>query len=639
MVKPSNEIFMRIYIAILLMLGASVSNAQLKLPRLFADHMVLQRDQPIKVWGWSKPASSITVAFNGKSKKVKSDKQGYFESYLDAQRAGGPFVLTVSNKDTAIVFNDVLVGDVWVASGQSNMEWQLQWNVNNWEDEVKDSNYPEMRFFKVPNEYASSPQSDINGGSWMLADEENSPQFSAIAWFFAKKNHLEKEVPVGIVESHWGGTPAEAWTTIETLAKTPGYETIADTIINPNTPWSEIEKENEQKDARKWELMRDKEGAVATGAQFVDFDDSKWTVYDLPCNCKMTDLTWLRREVSLDPDTISSVELFVSNVVQEAFVFFNGELIWSKQWNEDTKPLVISPDLIRKGKNVITYRVANSWDNNVYFGRPDEMWLAVNGSKISLEGSWKYSNAVEPKIPMAIKMFQMPSFLYNAKIAPIAGYTVRGVIWYQGESNADKPQYYKELFSNMIKDWRREWGYELPFLYVQLANFMQRQDLPINSNWAQLREAQTQTLELPKTAMTVTIDIGNADDIHPRNKKDVGERLWLAAKKVSFGDEVVYSGPSFSSVTRNGHDVIVKFDHLGGGLNSEGPVQGFALAGEDDVWYWAEADIRNNEIVLSSDNVSDPVQVSYALGDNPEANLYNKEGLPAVPFKAEIKPQ
>ncbi|WP_258101466.1 sialate O-acetylesterase [Marinoscillum pacificum] len=630
---------MRNYIAILLLLGASVSNAQLKLPRLFADHMVLQRDQPIKVWGWSKPASSITVAFNGKSKKVKSDKQGYFESYLDAQRAGGPFVLTVSNKDTAIVVNDVLVGDVWVASGQSNMEWQLQWNVNNWEDEVKDSDYPEMRFFKVPNEYASSPQSDINGGSWMLANEENSPQFSAVAWFFAKKNHLEKEVPVGIVESHWGGTPAEAWTTIETLAKTPGYETIADTIINPNTPWSEIEKENEQKDARKWELMRDKEGAVATGAQFVDFDDSKWTVYDLPCNCKMTDLTWLRREVSLDPDTISSVELFVSNVVQEAFVFFNGELIWSKQWNEDTKPLVISPDLIRKGKNVITYRVANSWDNNVYFGRPDEMWLAVNGSKISLEGSWKYSNAIEPKIPMAIKMFQMPSFLYNAKIAPIAGYTVRGVIWYQGESNADKPQYYKELFSNMIKDWRREWGYEMPFLYVQLANFMQRQELPINSNWAQLREAQTQTLELPKTAMTVTIDIGNADDIHPRNKKDVGERLWLAAKKVSFGDEVVYSGPSFSSVARNGHDVIVKFDHLGGGLNSEGPVQGFALAGEDDVWYWAEAEIRNNEIVLSSDNVSDPVQVSYALGDNPEANLYNREGLPAVPFKAEIKPQ
>ena len=246
---------MRNFIAILLLLGASFSNAQLKLPRLFADHMVLQRDQPIKVWGWSKPSSNITMAFNGKTKKVKSDDEGYFVGYLDAQKAGGPFVLTVSTKDTAIVYNDVLIGDVWVASGQSNMEWQLQWNVDNWKEEVKDSNYPEMRFFKVPNEYASSPQEDISGGHWMLANEENSPQFSAVAWFFAKKNHLEKGVPVGIVESHWGGTPAEAWTTIETLAKTPGYEEIADTIINPKTPWSEIEKENEQKDARKWELM------------------------------------------------------------------------------------------------------------------------------------------------------------------------------------------------------------------------------------------------------------------------------------------------------------------------------------------------------------------------------------------------
>ena len=630
---------MRNFIAILLLLGASFSNAQLKLPRLFADHMVLQRDQPIKVWGWSKPSSNITMAFNGKTKKVKSDDEGYFVGYLDAQKAGGPFVLTVSTKDTAIVYNDVLIGDVWVASGQSNMEWQLQWNVDNWKEEVKDSNYPEMRFFKVPNEYASSPQEDISGGHWMLANEENSPQFSAVAWFFAKKNHLEKGVPVGIVESHWGGTPAEAWTTIETLAKTPGYEEIADTIINPKTPWSEIEKENEQKDARKWELMRDKEGAVASGVQFVDFDDSEWTVHDLPCNCKMTDLAWLRREVSLNPDTISSAELFISNVVQEAFVFFNGELIWSKQWNEDTKPLTISPDLIRKGKNVITYRVANSWDNNVYFGRPDEMWLNVNGSKVSLEGSWRYSNDIEPKIPMAVKMFQMPSFLYNAKIAPIAGYTARGVIWYQGESNADKPQYYKQLFSNMIKDWRREWGYDLPFLYVQLANFMQRQEQPVNSDWTQLREAQTQTLELPKTAMAVTIDIGNADDIHPRNKKDVGDRLWLAARKVSYGDEVVYSGPSFKSATRDGGKILVSFDHIGSGLHSKGSVLGFALAGKDEVWYWAEATIENDQIVLRSDKVSDPVWVSYALGDNPKATLYNEEGLPAVPFKEEISAQ
>lgn len=613
------------------------AHAQLTMPRLFADHMVVQRNQPVKIWGWTSANSKVVVTFNEDKQKSKANSEGYFEVILPVHAAGGPYVLTVSDKISEKVINDVLIGDVWIASGQSNMEWQLQWNVNNWEEEVKDSDYPEMRFFKVPNEYASSPQRDVNGGEWLLANQENSPQFSAVAWFFAKKNHLEKGVPVGVVESHWGGTPAEAWTTIETLAKTPGYEAIADTILHPSKPWSEIEKENEEKDARKWELMRDEKGAVASGAQYVDYDDSTWISYDLPCNCKMTDLAWLRRNIQLNPDTISSAKLFISNVVQEAFVFFNGELIWSKEWNEDTKPLEIKHELLRTGKNVVTYRVANSWDNNVYFGRPGEMWLEVNGQKISLEGNWKYSNDIEEKIPMSVKMFQMPSFLYNAKIAPIGGYTARGVIWYQGESNAHQPQYYRGLFGNMIRDWRKLWGYELPFLYVQLANFMQRQDMPVESQWAELRDAQTQTLELPKTAMAVTIDIGDANDIHPRNKQDVGARLWLAAKKVSYGDEVVYSGPVFQGAKVADDQVIVSFDHLGAGLKSKGELKGFALSDAEGNWYWAEAEIAGSTVVVRSAEVKQPVAVSYAWGDNPEASLYNQEGLPAVPFRKTIK--
>ncbi|WP_421871593.1 sialate O-acetylesterase [Marinoscillum sp.] len=627
---------MKAFFSTIFILLSTLVFSQLKLPRLFADHMVIQRNQPTKVWGWTEPGEKVSVTLDAEKQQVKADKTGYWETYLKARKAGGPYTLMVVSGDSTITYEDVLVGDVWIAGGQSNMEWQLQWNVNNWEEEVKDSDYPNIRFFKVPNTFASSPQQDVSGGEWLLANPDNSPQFSAVAWFFAKHNHLEKNVPVGVVESHWGGTPAEAWTSLETLTNTPGYEDIADTIMNPSMPWDQLEAINQKKDARKWELMRDQEGAVATGAQNVDFDDSNWERLDLPCNCRMTDLAWLRREVNLSPDTIKDIKLYISNVVQEAFVFYNGELLWTKKWSDDIQPLEIPKELVRAGKNVITYRVANSWDNNVYFGRPGEMWLEINGTKHSLEHDWKYSSDIEPDIPMAVKMFQMPSFLYNAKIAPIGGYTARGVIWYQGESNADKPQYYRQLFTNMIGDWRKLWG-DIPFLYVQLANFMQRQDQPVASDWAELREAQTQTLALPKTAMAVTIDIGNPDDIHPRNKQDVGARLWLAAKKVSYGDEVVYSGPSIKEATTDREGVILSFDHVGSGLKSTGPLNGFAVADDANNWYWAQARIVGDQVIVTSENVKTPKAVSYAWGDNPEAPLYNQEGLPAVPFQIKLK--
>ncbi len=619
-----------------LALTLSVS-AQLTMPRLFADHMVLQRDKPIKVWGWTSPKAKLTITFNGETKRIKSDDKGYFKTFLKPQKAGGPYTMSVSDNHTTLSFDDVLIGDVWIAGGQSNMEWKLQWGVNDWEEEVEDSDYPDIRFFQVPNEYASSVQRDVSGGEWLMANPENSPHFSAVAWFFAKRNHAEKAVPVGVVESNWGGTPAEAWTSIETLAHTKGYEEVADTIMHPSKTWEEIEQENKVKDDQKWKLMRDEQGAIASGAQKIAYDDSPWIAYELPCDCKMTDLAWLRREVQLAADSIKEVELYISNVVQEAFVFFNGELIWTKKWNEDIKPVPVDKALIRDGKNVITYRVANSWDGKVYFGRPEEMWLSVNGTRISLEGDWKYSNEIEPKLPMAVKMFQMPSFLYNSKIAPIAGYTSRGVIWYQGESNAGLPQYYRELFGNMINDWRSAWGDPtLPFLYVQLANFMQRKEQPEDSDWAQLREAQTQALDLPNTAMAVTIDIGDAQDIHPRNKQDVGYRLWLAARKVSFKEGVVYSGPQVQKAVGQANSVKIRFDHVGSGLVSKGALKGFAVSDRSGTWYWAEASILGDVVLVSSKQVSHPTAVSYAWGDNPEATLYNLEGLPAVPFRVEL---
>ncbi|MCV9387005.1 sialate O-acetylesterase [Reichenbachiella ulvae] len=623
-------------VLLLILLTSTLQAADLRLPRLFADHMVFQRNQPTKIWGWAAPGQKITITFDGQKTKVKADAEGNFEAFLEGKTAGGPYEMTIKG-DTTYQFSDILIGDVWIAGGQSNMEWKLSWNVNNWKEEVKDAEYPNVRFFQVPNVFAATPQKDIEEGEWLIANEANVANFSAVAWFFAKRNHLEKDIPVGIIESHWGGTPAEAWASAETLAKTPGYEEAAKKILNPEVPWDEFEKENEAKDARKWELMRDSVGAVTSGAQALDFDDSKWEELDLPCNCKMTDLAWLRREVQLSPDSVEKVQLYISNVVQEAFVFFNGELLWMKKWNDAIQPLDIPTELIREGKNVITYRVANSWDNNVYFGRPGEMWLDVDGEKLSLEGDWRYSNDIEDKIPMAVKMFQLPTFLYNAKIAPIGGYTARGAIWYQGESNADKPQYYHELFSNVIKDWRELWGEDFAFLYVQLANFMERKDQPTDSDWARLREAQTATLDQPKTGMAITIDIGDANDIHPRNKQDVGKRLWLVAEKVSYGKDIVYSGPTLAGHQFANGRAYLTFENVGGGLKSStDKIKGFAIAGEDKKFYWAkEVWIDGTGVVLESPEVPNPVAVRYAWGDNPEATLYNEEGLPAVPFRTD----
>lgn len=620
----------------LVLLTSTLQAADLNLPRLFADHMVFQRNQPTKIWGWAAPGQKITITFDGKKTKTKADAEGKFEAYLDGRAAGGPYDMTIKG-DTTYQFSDILIGDVWIAGGQSNMEWKMSWGVNNWEEEVKDADFPSIRFFQVPNVFASSPQKDIEEGEWLLANEENAANFSAVAWFFAKRNHQEKGVPVGIIESHWGGTPAEAWTSAETLAKTPGYEEEAEKILNPEVPWEEFEKQNEAKDARKWELMRDSVGAVTSGAQAVDYDDSQWIKYDLPCNCKMTDLAWLRKEVQLSPDSIEKVQLYINNVVQEAFVFFNGELLWTKKWNEDIKTLDIPKDLIREGKNVITYRVANSWDNNVYFGRPGEMWLDVDGEKLGLEGGWKYSNDIEEKIPMEVKMFQIPTFLYNAKIAPIGGYTARGAIWYQGESNADKPQYYHQLFANMIGDWRKLWGDDFAFLFVQLANFMERKAEPTDSDWARLREAQAQTLDQPKTAMAITIDIGDAQDIHPRNKQDVGKRLWLTAQKVSYGEDVVYSGPTLANYQFADGRAYLTFENIEGGMESSTEmIKGFAVAGTDKKFYWADdVWIDGSGVIVESSKVPNPVAVRYAWGDNPEATLYNAEGLPAVPFRTD----
>lgn len=486
------------------------AQADVRLARIFSEHMVLQRGKPVPIWGFAEPGEKVTMEFRGQKVSTVADRTGVWRVVLSPMSAGGPFRMTVRGNNT-VELSDVLVGEVWVCSGQSNMEWPL-FLARDGEREVASANHPRIRLFMVPKSVADVPQSDLNGGQWAVCSPETARNFSAVGYFFARELHHQLGVPVGMIQSAWGGTPAESWTSLATLESNPVLRPI---LAN-------------------WERA----------------------VQDYP----------------------------------QALRRFRQQMA---QWEE----------------NAALARAE---------GRPEPP--RPNRPTPPRNNPWK------------------PAGLFNAMIAPIVPYAIQGVIWYQGESNAGRAYEYRTLFPAMIRDWRRVWGQgDFPFLFVQLANFLPVRPEPGESAWAELREAQTMTLALPKTGMAVAIDIGEADDIHPRNKQDVGERLALNALAIAYGKKIVYSGPIYTRMRREGNAIRLYFKHVDGGLTTPNgePLKGFAIAGPDRKCVWAEARIDGDTVVVSSPQVTEPVAVRYAWADNPLCNLYNRAGLPASPFRTD----
>ncbi len=624
------------YMLFLMAFWAAIpSQAQLKLPQVFGDHMVIQRDQPVRFWGLGAPNEEVQCSIDEITVSTKADNTGTWELLFPSHVAGGPFIVTIKTENESIEYSDVYFGEVWVASGQSNMEWQLNWKINNWEKEVEDSDYPQIRFIKVKNSYNLNPQWDIETEGWKVSNQQNSPDFSAVAWFFAKHNHLDKNVPVGIINTTWGGTPAEAWTSAEALKAVPGYSQAAQDMLNPGIDWASKKLANEKADEKKWELIGDTVSFKSLGAQNPEFDDSSWEEVSLPNPGYLEGFVWFRKEFEARD---GNAQLYLGDVDQLCWVYMNGQLIDSEWWQDTTGVIDLKKGILNKGTNTIAVRAVNSWNNQVRMGRKGEMWLKQGKKKISLEGSWKYDNTIEPEMPKVEFFHWRPGLIYNSMIAPIAGYSIKGSIWYQGESNADKPELYAELFKTMIRDWRIRWKQgNFPFLFVQLASFMERKPASVESGWAELRKAQEDALVLPKTGMAVTIDIGDARDIHPRNKQDVGLRLWLQAKAVAYGEDKNPSGPTIQRAQIVDEKVVLTFDFNNSLVLKEGEITGFAVAGVDESFEWVEADIVNNKVVLSVNGIDEPVYVSYAWGDNPPCSLMDQEGLPGVPFKIKIE--
>ncbi len=603
------------------------------LPNLFSKGMVFQRDQRISVWGKGIPGKKVRVSLAEIIASTEVEPDSTWSIKLPSLSAGGPYKLQANN----VVVEDVYLGDVWVAGGQSNMEWKLKSQVIGAEAEFEEGGFPEIRFFKVPNSYSAFPQTDVKGGEWKVADSVNLPDFSAIAWFFAKRNHLEKEVPVGIIESNWGGTPAEGWTDPKILAEMgKSFSAEAKEILENQEKWEQENLENEKKREMRELLIKKPDSLTAIQVSGLGYDDSKWRSIELPKSNPLQHIAWVRKKFDLT--STADVTFHLPHIDQMAFLYINGKQIYFKDFGAGMPDIAIVPELLLKGKNVLTIRAVNAWNNQPQVGQPGEMYLLQNGKKVSLEGKWSYStDIVEPMLPEVKRNNWRPGMMYNAMIAPLTKFPIKGVIWYQGESNAGRHEEYKELFSAMITNWRTVWGIgDFPFLFVQLANFMERLEVQPDSDWAFLREAQTQTLELPATGMAVIIEVGEAEDIHPKNKKDVGERLWLQARKVAFGEDLLASGPVFKTSTKTGEEILIGFSEVGEGLKltAGDKVKGFIIADKKGEFHAIDGEILGTDqvkIVLPKGMESS--EIRYAWADNPEVNLVNSIDLPAAPFR------
>jgi len=632
---------------LLLLLIAESMTAQVKLPPFFSNNMVLQQGIEIPVWGWASSGEKVTVTLEKATVSVKTNKEGKWLVKLPAMKYGGPYKMTVKGKNLC-TFENVMIGEVWVCSGQSNMEFYLV-NAKNADTEIASSNYPEIRLFTVKKRIAQSPQDKLEEGEWQECSPASSPHFSAVAYFFGKALYQKLKVPIGLINSSWGGTVAETWISEQTIEQNPDFASQLSQLkkINLDDYAKTVEKEVRERVGEYSTVDMGMKGDQPLWAA-LNFDDSFWKTMKLPGYIEQNGLEgvdgiiWFRKEVDISPAEAGKPAILnLARVNDSDNTFLNGTLIGSTKLMADKSRIYKIPaGLLKSGKNILTVQVEDVGNNGGIYGDSATLNLQCEKRKISLSGSWKYKVGLL-KFNSALSPNSYPTLLYNGMINPLVPYGIRGAIWYQGESNATRAKQYQKVFPDLIKDWRNHWNLgDFPFLYVQLANFMKADSIPSESSWAELREAQSKTLAVPNTGMAVTTDVGDALDIHPKDKQTVGNRLALAAFKVAYKQELIYTGPVYKQMNVSGSKVTLTFDQVGNGLKVKdkyGYLKGFAISGEDHQYYWAKAKITGlNSIEVSCPEVQNPVSVRYGWGNNPDdANLYNSADLPASPFRTD----
>jgi sialate O-acetylesterase len=632
--------------ALALTLLPFAAQADIELPLLFSNGMVLQREQPIRVWGWATPGETIDIGFDGRTAQAVAAADGRWTATLPLHIAGGPFELAVSAGKQKVVIHDVLVGDVWIASGQSNMEFELS-RASNAAAEIANANDPMIRQFKVPDSWSLKPEDRLAGGSWVAASPKTAGNFTAVGYFFARELRADIHVPIGLINTNWGGSRIEAWMDADTAVVDPD-------ALARKLQQDRLAVDEELKEARahlqRWPnalhagVAEDRAAWAAPG-----LDESDWIDVPVPMFWEqfgftdMDGIAWYRTSFELSAEEAArGITLGVGMVDDEDQTWVNGKRAGEGSGWNTPRVYHIAPKALHAGKNTLAVRVNDLGAGGGIHGDASLLFVQPEGgARRPLATTWKFKPSSVVMTTLDDKN-QIGTLLYNKMIHPLLPYAVKGVIWYQGEANAEVPlaYAYRTQFADLIRQWRRNFGQEkLPFLWVQLANFSIGADSEKYSPWALLRESQSAALNLPATGQAVTIDVGDPATIHPTNKQAVGHRLALAARHTVYGETLVYSGPAYRDMAIDGPKATLTFELFGGALAARGggaQLKGFEVAGGDHRFHVAQATLKDNTVIVSSDAVAHPVAVRYAWSENPDqADLVNSDGLPASPFRTD----
>lgn len=621
-----------------------MSSCNIELSPLISDGMVLQRDSKVRIWGIAAPKEKLNLEFIECNYQTQTDEQGKWEVILEGLSAGGPFEMQIDCKDDQRIIHNIMVGDIWVLGGQSNMQIPIGRTLDLFEDEVKNANCPYIRQFTVPEIYNfHGPCDELTGGSWLAVTPGTVNNFSGVGYFYAKKLYEKYHVPIGLIFTAIGGTPSEAWISEKTLMRFGRFQ--EDLLLCKDDTYVQEKKQRDETQNIIWySTLYEKDAGLhgETPWYSTDYNDSDWKTMEVPNSFKDTELeylkgaVWFRKEIDVPESLLNGkAKLILGTIVDADDTYINGIAIGTTGYLYPPRRYEIPEGVLKKGKNVIAVRVMIT-SNVGAFVTDMPYFLKANGKKLPISGTWKYCigailNAMSPTTFFQYK----PTGVYNAMIYPLRKYCIRGALWYQGESNTGYPYDYKKLQEAVIKDWRNTWNIgDFPFLYVQLPKYCPWRMEPEESGWAIVRDQQRRAMDIKNTGMAVSLDVGEYNDLHPQDKKTVGERLALWAEKMLYDEDIVYSGPLYNHMEIEGSRIKLYFDYIGSGLTAkEGELKTFEICGKDNKFVEAESVIEGNTVCVSSVLVDDPVYARYAWADCPEeANLYNKEGLPAAPF-------
>jgi sialate O-acetylesterase len=612
--------------------------------------MVVQRDEDLKVWGWGTPGEKVTVKFIGKiySAVIKNDST--WEVKMNPAPAGGPYTMDIAGKKK-IEFNNIMVGDVYLCSGQSNMNMPLAgWGrVNSYLEEIARADNPQIRLLTIPLNIAHSPENDVETKGWKVCSPETVSDFSAVAYFFAREVQKFVDVPIGLVHSSKGGSPIEAWMNKAALKEYPEFDEEIQ-LAEESSKEEDIEIAGKYKsDLKSWfKKLNEKDYSEVQNILLGDSSSIKVslpTVGEKHGLEEFNGILWFVRDVNLDKNWLKKgIELHLGTTDDFDAAFINGVFIGENQTKSAPSIYSIPDHLLLDGKNQIAVRVLDVSGRGGFFGNASDIYLK-NGknSVINIAKNWKLFQGIKldeitPELPKRPYLYKRATVLFNGMINPVKDLGYKAVLWYQGESNSSRAEQYKRLFPDLINFWRSELNNsELPFYYVQLTSYYLTYNPGMDNGWCELREAQAEVLDMPNTGMAVTIDIGSEFDVHPKNKQEVGRRLALIALDDLYDVDIASRSPLLKNFSMLDGKVTVEFDYVYDGLKTSDGMEpsGFYIAGPDSLFYPAEAEIDKDKIILYNNSVTEPVALRYAWSSYPKCNLINSEGLPAAPFRTD----